>query len=389
MLRELERTVTTDIEEVRTAEAFNALAHEWDDLLARGGESNVLFLTHAWLSAWWRHLGRPRGCVQQVELYVLVMRRSGRLCAALPLVIEHERRFRLVTRVVRFLGHELSDYQDVIVDVEEDATMCLSTLVGRLREHAGMWDVLELRETSGRSPHIDTLRRALVTAALVVDVHPDSACAAVDVHGSWREYYEARFDGRRRKDHRREWRVLAAQGPFDVEFVTSLTERPTLLEEIAEVQRSHPAAGERGMGILNTAAYAGFFRDWLPYAAAHDQLVIATFRSNGCLIAYWIVLRHDARAYLYSTAYRRGQQYASAGRLLMLTMLERFWADGYGDIDYLRGSESYKRTWCTRTRLNRRIVAGRRTLSSQLRIRMWFDTIPRLERVVHWLRGFA
>src|SRR5262245_4439579 len=57
------------------ATAWSAVADEWEDLYARCSASNP-FVTHSWLSSWWRHYGRGR------PLVLVLVRRHGRLVAA-------------------------------------------------------------------------------------------------------------------------------------------------------------------------------------------------------------------------------------------------------------------------------------------------------------------
>ena len=67
-------------------------------------------------------------------------------------------------------------------------------------------------------------------------LEPDSPCYLMRVDGDWGAFYRVRFDGKRRKDHRHEWRNLAATGSFSVDFLTSASAESGLTDTIAEIQ---------------------------------------------------------------------------------------------------------------------------------------------------------
>ncbi|MFF8383815.1 GNAT family N-acetyltransferase [Streptomyces kanasensis] len=90
----------------REDEHFGALATDWADLYDRCATVTP-FQTHAWLHSWWLSYGVPG------RLRVVLVRRvtDGRLVAAAPLWLTPGR-----APTVAFLGGDLTDYGDVLVD---------------------------------------------------------------------------------------------------------------------------------------------------------------------------------------------------------------------------------------------------------------------------------
>src|SRR5690348_7906619 len=101
------------IERIDSAAAFTGIRNEWDDLLTRSG-SDCIFLTHEWLSAWWKHLAANR------KLHIIAVREAGRLVGLLPVCMRNPQYTRMMPQMLEFIGSGVigSDYLDAIVDGE-------------------------------------------------------------------------------------------------------------------------------------------------------------------------------------------------------------------------------------------------------------------------------
>lgn len=364
------------VEEVRSEQALWLLEREWNDLLARS-ENNLLFLTHEWLACWWRHFGQPLRLEGRAELFVLALRRKDRLRGLAPLYLRTERVGRMSIRFVRFLGEGLSDYSDFIL--AEDRDTLLRCIVDHLRARSAAWDMIDLREFYGGSSNLPLFRAHCVRAGLVAYAEPDSVCRWIPIRGDWESFYRSRFDRRRRKDHRREWRNLQVAGRVDTRFVTSLADEPGLIDTMAEIQSQHPNAGPDRPGELNVDTHRRFFEEWLPRAGSLGWLALALLECDGHAIAYFLLFRHNGRHYVYITSYRREFQRFGVGKLLMMRMLEHCWASGGSEIDLLRGDETFKENWTTATRQNVRLSVTQRSLQSRFRTWMFLCILPALE----------
>ena len=72
----------------------------------------------------------------------------------------------------------------------------------------------------------------------------------------------------------------------------------------------------------------------------------------------------------------------------MLYMLEQFFAERGGLIDFLRGAEPYKDTWTERSVTNARIRAARSGLRASLGRLVWFELMPKLQLQAPFLYRF-
>src|SRR5207247_1240374 len=98
------------LQTINTIDEFLSLRHEWDSLL-ESSASDCVFLTHGWLSTWWRHMADDRG------LSIFTLRDGGQLIGILPVAERAAQYARMMPRVLEFLGSGVvgSDYLDAIV----------------------------------------------------------------------------------------------------------------------------------------------------------------------------------------------------------------------------------------------------------------------------------
>jgi len=368
---------TLTVEEVRSETALRALEREWDDLLARS-ENNVLFMTHEWVTCWWQHFGRPRSLLSRAELFVLTVRRHGRLCAVAPLMVEVERFVGISARIVRFVGQGMSDYVDFLLAEDRDAL--LEAIVQHLISRSAAWDVIDLRDFYGALPNLPILRTLLGAAGCVWRTECDQVCPFLPIEGPWETFYHRQFNSQRRNRHRREWRQLELAGRIRVRFVTALEDAPDLLERLAAIERHHPEAESGRPGLLNLDRYREFLEDFLPWAARRGWLTIALLECNDCIVAYYLGFWYHGRWYLYMTSYIREFGTFGVGRLLMLRMLEHYWLTGGEAIDFLRGDELYKHDWAVQTHQNWRLLVAQRPWRSRARKWLWYVLLPALQR---------
>ncbi len=370
----------TRVVEVASENEWRALKDEWNDLLARS-DSNILFLTHEWLTSWWAHIGRPLAERGRAALFVIMIRRNGALCAAAPFTIEVEYVLGLRTRIVRFLGHGASDYLDLIV--AEDREPLLALIVGCLAAQTAAWDIVELREFSAQSVNRVPFGRLMARAGLTMTSDSDSICSSIQVSGDWAGFLQMRFNGQRRKKFRAEWRHWIEAAPVDVRFVNDLELATGLPDRLADIERDHPAAvsGARE-GTFRDPWLGSFLRHFLPVAAERGWLDIALIEHDGQDAAYQLWFRYHGSLYGYAMAYRAKYAKHGPGKLLLLRALEHHWQRGISEFELLRGGIEYKQQFATATRQNFRLVASHNLARSRLRTWLRLAIVPRLVRRV-------
>src|SRR6187200_2019761 len=125
---------------IETFDQFVDLRDEWNALLA-ASTTDCVFLTHEWLSVWWKHLAERR------RLSILALRKDGELVGILPLAEQPARITRMMPSCLELLGSGVigSDYLDSLVrpGYEEDASAAFAT---HLDDRAVMLQLSQLRD---------------------------------------------------------------------------------------------------------------------------------------------------------------------------------------------------------------------------------------------------
>src|SRR5438093_11904267 len=99
------------VERIQSAEEVFQLRDEWNALL-KASRSHCLFLTHEWLSTWWKHLREGR------HISIFAARENGRLIGLVPLAVRPPQYARMMPRILAFIASGIigSDYLDAIIE---------------------------------------------------------------------------------------------------------------------------------------------------------------------------------------------------------------------------------------------------------------------------------
>ena len=135
------------LERIDTTAAFDDLASEWNDLLARS-ITDVPFLRHEYLRAWWSSLGG--GEWPSAELSIVSGRdASNRLVGLAPLMClrgGHDPSLHLLG------SFEISDYLDLLVPAAQAVPFVRGLLDFLADEPIGNWQALDLYNLRAASP---------------------------------------------------------------------------------------------------------------------------------------------------------------------------------------------------------------------------------------------
>ena len=223
---------------LHSAEAFGALAERWDALA--GATDAGLFLSHRWLSAWWRAFHGVD------ELWVFTVEEDdGTLLAAWPLCLRAPRSGALRVaelRVVGDLGGAATSDRSILCVAGRESEVC-AALVEALLGARG-WDVLDV--PTSRRELGEGMERAIVLAGAKFDRSEQAGRAYIDLppRGEWEEFARAR------RPQRSVGGAVYATAEIDV--VHGLEELLRLLrKEWAAREATSPAADPQAVNFLH------------------------------------------------------------------------------------------------------------------------------------------
>jgi CelD/BcsL family acetyltransferase involved in cellulose biosynthesis len=321
------------VDVIRTLDELDALAEEWNDLLACSA-SHVPFLRHEYLTTWWRTLGG--GEWARGELYVVVARHeNGELGGVAPLFIAENLEGQAT---LMFLGSiEISDYLDIIVRPGD-----LSAFINTLLEHlagSGMPALrsLDLYNLVESSPTLPALKRTAERLGWEYTQEQLQHCPYIPLPGDW-DTYLAGINKKQRHEIRRKmrraenyelpvrWYIVEDEATLDTEIDAFLGLMAQDAEKelfLTEVMRSQ----------MRAAVWAAFRASWLQ---------LSFLEVDGEKAAGYLNFDYQDHIWVYNSGIDFKFSALSPGWVLLGYLLQWANQNGRKAFDFMRGDEAYK-----------------------------------------------
>jgi CelD/BcsL family acetyltransferase involved in cellulose biosynthesis len=314
---------------VDCVEAFRDLNDEWN-ALSRRSPTACLFNSFGWIEAWWDAFA-----ADDASMHVICVRDdSRRLTAVLPLMrigsgIGARRRLKSI-----FNFH--SNRTEVLVD--PDRPDALAELVAFLAGEHALWDVLELVWMPEDSPLFRLLAGA-VGEELHVHAVRTNESPYLDLSGSYRNYYEARFVPKKRRQDR--WALRQ---------VEKLGGRLELIRDSASLHATVDAflavedlgwKGRLGSSMNHDPRVRAFVHD-IAERAADDALLIVMLSIEERAAAFLFGLEWRGTFNFLKTSYDPAFSALSPGRLVINRAIEESFARNLRRFDFLGAADDYK-----------------------------------------------
>ena len=323
-----------ELEIVQSEEAWGALSEAWNSLLSKS-ITDVPFLRHEFLSAWWQHRGGGEWSADD-QLYVIVGRdQTGELAAALPLFISKNHAGE--PTLIGLGSVEIADFLDLLAlpDVlEEFLDAVLAHLTG---PDAPAWGSLELFNLLGESPSLPALAAAAEKHGLRFAQERLQPSPNITLPDSFDTYMES-LDGRYRREMIRKMRnalryfipvTISKVGPED-DLSAEMEGFFAMMREEADKDAFLSEAMEAQMQAI---ARAGFENGWL------DLRFMNVGREKA---AGYFNFTYNNRVWVYNSARAGKFDSLSPGISMIGLLIEEAIEAGYSDFDLMRGDEGYK-----------------------------------------------
>ncbi len=326
-----------------TEEEFLASRHEWNSLLAASASPSI-FLTHEWLSTWWRAFRENK------KLFVIAIQNNGQLVGLVPLFVEQCTYSGLVKlRVLRLLGmNEIEpDYLGFIIRAGHEGAVSREILRHLLSRHAE-WDLIQLANMID-SNSVNASLDQIAHDELGLSVHTDRAkCPFITLPESFESYLSG-FSRKHRYNLNRLVRILKQS--YDYEFGVAASEK-----EAHEAMRAlYVLHDQRALQMRRGSAFRAkqvlsFHTDLVPVLFPQGLLKMFYVKLNGkiesCLYAY----AHNGCVYFYQSGFSPSYDKYSLGSVTLLEAIRSSIESGYREFDFLNGQEPYKYHWAREER---------------------------------------
>jgi CelD/BcsL family acetyltransferase involved in cellulose biosynthesis len=331
------------LETIETFEEFAAKREEWNALL-ESSASDCVFLTHEWLSTWWKHLAQGR-------LRVLTALDRGNLIGILPVAERPAQVTKMMPRVLQFLGSGVigSDYLDVIaMKGREDEVV--AAFADHLHSRGLMLQFSQLR---GESSLASVLANHLEERAWTVAKTKLNVCPYIDLRGHTWASYLTTLGPNIRKNINRYLRNLPKTFDVRVDCVQTPAEARRALDVSIELHKKRWDA--TGLSeAFNSASIISFHQEFAQLAAQRGWLRLLNVWLDGTAAASLYGLRYGPTFYFYQSGFDPVYSKHSVGVATMGLAIKTAIEEGASEYDFLHGNEEYKFHWAQKVRdLNR------------------------------------
>lgn len=330
------------------AEAFEALAADWNELL-NGAHHKSAFLKHQWMSTWWRRIGAAS---RSRRLFVLLTRDSGdgRLAGVLPLYRETRGHGPFRRRVLRFLGSspEAPEHLDAIVRAA-NPTAVVAALIAGLESLRSEYDSIELLDLAEASLLLPALAQWSRSARHTFRSWVWQECPYVETQGTFDKYlmtltqkhrYKVRLFGKR----------LAAAHKVDLEVAAEPAQVGPAMEELFRLHAMRWTLKSDDVSGFDDASVHAFHREVAGRLAADDAIRLFLLRCDGRAVAACYCFHFDQRVYFFQPGFDPEFRKLHVGKVLLGRALEYCFTNRLREFDFLRGTEDYKFDWTDRKR---------------------------------------
>jgi CelD/BcsL family acetyltransferase involved in cellulose biosynthesis len=296
-----------------------ALARQWRELLG-GAALGHVFLSPAWLRAWWEEFG-------QGSPLLLTAYQGERLIGVAPFMRRGEG--------LTFAGDpQVCDYMDFAL--AQDATdRALAELWQSLRRQE--WRELLLWGLPEGSPTLGLLPALARQEGLEAHQEREDVCPTLELPNSWEEYLEW-LPGKDRHELLRKLRRLHRLGEPSLEVLSAPGEAMAAVDDFLHLHRISRPDKARFM----TEQMARFFRRLVAYLAPEGWVRLYFLRLGGVRAAALLCFLAGDTLQLYNSGYDPAYGHLAVGLLSKALLVREAIAGGFRRLDFLRGAEPYK-----------------------------------------------
>ncbi len=339
---------------------FESLAEVWYELIKDVGRDNSIYLTHEWLSTWWRHFGERK------KLNILLIEKQGQVIGIVPLMRTEYRIGLLRVRALETIGSEYCNYIGLVRsgNGEEAITTLIAYLEDKLVENRLVM-LLDLVPEDSKILALLRSESHLFSNNLAFQERVTTLAPYVALPATWDEYYHS-LSRKLRQKLRRASQSL--QEAHSVQFQECNEDKlKYMLSEFFDLH-------QRRWGAVNTGRWFS-----APGMRAFYEDIATQFLKKGWL--HFSSLNIDGRmanaeygyvynCKFYAVAAARDTRYSeySIGHLHDKFLIEDMIGRGLKEFDYSRGDEPYKFYWAKSARKYMRVIVVRKGLYTGLHL---------------------
>jgi CelD/BcsL family acetyltransferase involved in cellulose biosynthesis len=362
-----QRAVTTQV--VTDYDTFVRLEPEWNDAVRRAHVPHP-FLLHEWFRAWWDCFGANR------RLHIIVVRDDAGVVAIAPLMLEQVHMYGLPIRKLDLLHNDHTPRADCIIT--GPPSTAYAAIWNALQATPDQWDLLQLSRLPADSPTLTAVAALAhhdggATGTWSGDVSP-----YLTLSGTW-DSYHASLAAKFRSNLRNRLSRLRALGEPRLEVLEGADEIARAHEDAMRLEGSGWKEESR-TSILSDPAVQQFYTLLAERAGRRGWLRLMFLTVGGHRIATSYGACFAGSLFLFKTGYDPRYATCSPFKLLTYFAMQRAYAEGLREIDFLGDAEPWKLEWTRTTRSQEWLFVFAGTVRARLLHSVKFQVVPELKR---------
>jgi len=362
----------TTVRVVTEPEEFESLAGAWDGIAEECGSQRSIYLTHEWLSAWWKHFGSGN------RLNILLAEKQGRLIGIVPLMVTEYKLGPVKVRFLETIGAANCNYVGLIPPGNrEEAVNALLAHLGAEMERGGSFLKLSFVPDDSVFLHILRSRDSLPANNLAF-------CERFKTLAPYLVLPETRNDSglplnkKMQQRLRRELLLLQEEHNFEFRIYTG----ESLDDDMEIFFDLHQARWQSVnlRGIFHEPGMREFYRDIARRFMERKWLHFSSLRLDGEAGSVIFGFVYGRKFYVATTARDPRWSDYSLGHLHYKFLIKEAIENDLREFDFLQGNEIYKYYWTKSARKYIEVTAVRK--GGCTRVRIWLvNKFLRLHRL--------
>ncbi|MDO8603546.1 MAG: GNAT family N-acetyltransferase [Candidatus Omnitrophota bacterium] len=348
-----------EVKIVDNFEKFKALKKEWNEALEESS-FNTFYLTFEWLATWWEYFGQGH------KLFVILIRDSGKLIAAAPIMIKNSRFGNFTkNRKLQFIATGVSDYMDFLIVKKADE--CFTMIFDEINRYSHTWDWAEFINIPENSPnHMQWFNCQGYQWINVKEKRGVSVILDLKQYSTWEEYFQKKLSKKLKNNLRWQEKRLRNFGKVSLETLVSYDQIKSAIPKFFEFHQ-HRSIEKGFKSQFNEdnakARYVALAKD----LSGSGRIELSCLKVGQKIAAMHLGFTYDNRYYYYAPAFNPALSAFSPGKLLLVNLIKNSYGRGIDEFDLLLGAESYKFSWADKVINLHTILFFKKSASSQLR----------------------
>jgi CelD/BcsL family acetyltransferase involved in cellulose biosynthesis len=320
---------------LRWTEVDASLRERWSQLVARQKLNPTL--EPDWIEIVARAL---RGPGQEPSLYV--EEEGGTLTAVVPFYISRVRMSGVPMTVVQPASNLISYHAELVTSAAQ------RDVLTRMLASVRGWDVLQFGNVDVDSLTADAVRSLAAELRTPLQTLPGDQSPWLALEESWEKLLASKNKKFRYKvRHRRD--LLDKNGPWELRWYEDGSRTDELLDAILKIEAVSWKAAE-GVDIPSRPHEVEYHRQLLPFLARQGALLANVIYIGEKPAAYCLCCRHGEWVGNLKTSFDQSLEKLSPGSVVIDTSIERAFALGAKEFDFLGNAGSHKLAWTSNLR---------------------------------------